>query len=120
MSKFYTDPENNDHGLMVTTDNKWKPFLTRFEVPEKILAEEFDYLTEDDTDGFFKYKGQYYHTSQFLYMAVNHPGLEKWSGVMSFSYSNGIMVKLSRDGERYKVGYYYNCHRDFAIMKKVA
>jgi hypothetical protein len=93
--------------IIVKTDKKWKDFLYDYEVPEKIRTSEFDWLDDDVSDGFLKYKGDYFHVSQFERMPKGVDELSGWDGIMNWSYSNGIVIKLSSDGEQYKIGYYY-------------
>lgn len=91
--------------IKIITDHKWKDFLCRHEVPKEILKSQFDYLSEDEQYGFIKYKGSYHHTSEF----VRIPSVEElkgWDGIKNFSFSNGILIKLSKDGESYQIAYY--------------
>lgn len=96
--------------LVIKTDGKWKDFVYGYEVPPKIMASQFDYLKDgEESDGFFKYKGTWHHTSQFMRFGYPGPGYEYegWDGVMNWSFSNGLLLKISKDGEQYKVAYYY-------------
>lgn len=94
--------------LTIQTDHKWKPFLYRYEVPESILADQFEHLPEDEYgDGFIRYRGRYYHTSDFMRIEHNED-MKDWQGYSSDSYFSGIVVNFSEDGERYQIGRYYS------------
>lgn len=84
--------------MQIITDGKWKQFKFRDEVPAKVLADQFDHLDEDTTDGFFRYRGWWYHTSDFMTTEV-----KGWDGVHGDSFFSGVLVKISSDGEEYKV-----------------
>lgn len=87
--------------MTITTNRQWRNFLYRHEVPAAILASEFGYLTDDDNDGYFRYKGCWYHTSMFL--RAQEPG---WCGVHGDSYSSGVLINLSADGQQYQIATY--------------
>ena len=95
------------------TDKKWKQLKYRSEVPLNILKSEFDYQDEEEIfDGFFCYRGHWYHTDQFFTIGSDNPlanaaGI-KWNGYLSDSFYSGILVELSNDGESYRVAT-YNC-----------
>lgn len=97
--------------MRITTDHKWKPFKYRDEVPAKVLADQFDYQNEEDAlDGFFRYRGYWYHIDEF--MAMHRPGYDPdpfpppWSGYTNDSFFSGVLIELSLDGEMYRVGTY--------------
>ena len=94
--------------VIVTTDHKWKEFKYREDVPKRVLASEFDYQDPKETlDGYFKYKGGWLHLDQFTRIPRSADGLSGWDGIVHWSFSNGVVIKLSPDGEQYQVGYYY-------------
>jgi hypothetical protein len=92
----------------VKTNNQWRDFVYRADVPAKVLAGQFSHLDIDDSlDGFFQYRGYWYHLSDFLRLEVGLAvELPAWDGYYSDSYFSGVVVKISRDGERYRVGTY--------------
>jgi hypothetical protein len=83
--------------MKITTNNAWREFKGRHEVPEKILASEFDWCDSDT--GFIKYKGFWYHTSQFL----KHSAENNWHGSHADSAFTGVLIRLSSDGELYQI-----------------
>lgn len=97
--------------LTIKTDSKYKPFVYRSEVPAKILAGQFNHLSEDDaSDGFFCYRGAWYHLSAFMRSdsadAFTEGGKGAWDGYAADSYFSGVLIRVSRDGETYCVGTY--------------
>lgn len=94
--------------LTIRTDNRWKPFKYGYEVPRSVL-EEYDYLDEYEAeDGFFRYKGQWYHISDFMTVMSNFPQeMRRWDGYFQLGYSDGLVLKVSDDNESYIVGRYY-------------
>lgn len=104
-----------DGKILIRTDDKWKDFTYGYDVPEKVRRSEFDWLDDaESSDHFFKYHGTWHHLSQFERTAgggaagAGSPTFEAagWQGVMSTSYSTGILIKVSADGEQYKVATY--------------
>lgn len=91
--------------LVIRTDHKWKPLRDRYEVPARVLRGSFDWDTEEDLQtGFIRYHREWMHLSEFT---CSDPTLTGWDGVKNWSWSNGVVIKLSTDGEHYKIGYYY-------------
>ena len=89
----------------IITNNHWKPFLYRNEVPQDVLDNELDWC--DDEDGFFKYRDWYYSLSEFMRIDENNPfrtfGYDGYKGDSCFS---GVLIKVSECGEAYKVATY--------------
>lgn len=86
--------------MNITSNYNKREFLSSYEVPEEILKEEFDWCDSDY--GFFKYKGTWYHISQFMRL----PSCPGWNGVLGDSYFSGVVLFVPDGGEFYKVGYY--------------
>ena len=96
--------------LTIKTDNKWKQFKYRNEVPAKVLKDQFDYLSEDDSfDGFILYRKHWYHLSDFMRIE-NHPDdkFSSYHGYSSDSFFSGVLIKVSKDGEMYQIATYYS------------
>lgn len=101
-------PASDEKRLTIKTDNKWHGFKYRNEVPAKVLKDQFDYQDEDISDNFFKFKGTWYHTDQFMRLDDRNGEMKGWDGYAGDSYFSGVLIKLSSDGERYKVATYYS------------
>lgn len=95
--------------VTIKTNRNWRKFSYRSEVPAKVLESQFSHLSDDNDafDNFFQYRGTWYHLSDFL-GASDMPELKGWDGYSSDSYFSGVVVKVSRNGERYKVGTYFS------------
>lgn len=87
--------------IIVKTDGRFRDFKYRSDVPKKVLKSQFDYLDPEVDDGFFSYRGHWYHTSQFMRASI--PG---WDGVAADGFFSGVLIKISSDGEQFKVGTY--------------
>lgn len=95
--------------LTVVSDLKEKPFRFRSEVPEKVLRENFSWLTDICSGNFFKYRARWYHLSEFMHVE-SHTEFSKagWQGYHGDSFFSGILLALSEDGETYVVGTYFS------------
>jgi hypothetical protein len=94
--------------LSIVTNNRFRDFVYRSDVPEKVLADQFDHMSEEDgVDGFFQYRGYWYHLSDFMGIE-NNPEMAGWQGYSSDSAFSGVLICVSRDGESVKVGRYYS------------
>lgn len=80
--------------MNIITDNKWHQFSYRSDVPINIMVEEFSDLT-NEMDGFFNYRGYWYHISDFVAI-MDDAG---WDGCFS-----DVVISLNRNGEEYKIG----------------
>lgn len=91
--------------MEIKSNHQWRGFLYRDEIPESVLDSDFDYLEPDEIDGFIKYKGQFYHLSEFMCVPDNaFPG--DWQGYASDSAFSGVLVRVSQDGEQYQIATY--------------
>jgi len=99
--------------VTIKTDNKWRNLLYGYELPKK-QRKEFDYLNDEEfaISNFAKYRGNYYDVGEFQRVPdirnEDGPMFAKWDGYKSDSYFSGILIKLSSDGERYKIGMFYS------------
>ena len=99
--------------LIIQTNNHNRFFAYRHDVPEEILQEQFDYQDEDTHDGFFKFKGHWYHIDQFMRIDPSAPGgFQKWHGYHADSFYSGVLIQVSDDGETYKVATYIQKYGD--------
>jgi len=90
----------------ITTDNKWKPFKNGYEVPEKVLKEDFDWMDDDEkTDGFINYRKCWYHISEFMTIP-KESSIDGWQAMSPDSAFSAVLLQVSNDGEEYKIGTY--------------
>ncbi len=90
--------------ITIKTDHKWKNFLYRYDVPNKVLNDQFSHLSEDDAnDGFICYHGHYYHLYDFMRYDGKDPVMGAYDGYASDGYFSGVLLKVSRDGEQYQI-----------------
>jgi hypothetical protein len=88
--------------LKITTDHRWKPFKYRYDVPQKVLADQFDWMREGEgEDGFIQYRGWWYHLGDFM---RTEGAIPDWHGYHGDSAFSGVVIKVSDDGEEYMVG----------------
>lgn len=91
--------------ITIKTDRKWRSFKYRGEVPAGILTGQFDWLDAEEADGFIQYRGCWYHLSEFM-RVDGMPSLDGWHGYKNDSFFSGVVIKLSPDGEEYRIGTY--------------
>lgn len=75
----------------------WRNLKYRNEVPKRVLRGDLDWTTEDDINGYFKYRGVWYHLGQF-----ERTKIHGWDGFHGDSFFSGVLVKISHNGERFK------------------
>jgi hypothetical protein len=85
----------------IITNHHWRPFLYRYEVPQDVLDTEFDWLDEMECDGFFRYRGVWYHLSEF--MGFTDPHNEGWQGYYAGTVFSAVLINVSEDCEEYQV-----------------
>jgi hypothetical protein len=92
------------------TNRNWRQFSYRDQVPAAVLASQFDHLSEDDdNDGFFCYRGAWYHVSDFMRSDNGFPNTPfPVDGYASDSAFSGVIICLSSDGERYRVATFFS------------
>jgi hypothetical protein len=96
--------------MKIITNHNWRQFNYRDEVPADVLESQFDWMkddkgdwpTDDYVDGFFCYRGHWYHLSEFMRSACP----EGWHGGKADSFFSGVAIKLSDDGEEFQVATY--------------
>jgi hypothetical protein len=94
--------------LTIKTNNQWRDLVYRSDVPAAVLASEFDYQNaEEILDGFFEYRGHWYHIDGFMRVEHN-TDLTGWDGYASDSYFSGVLIKLSSDGEQVMCATYFS------------
>lgn len=94
--------------LTIKTNNKWRNFVYRSDVPAKVLDNQFSHLAANEfTDGFVCYRGCWYHTSDFM-RVEECAEFKGWDGYASDSMFSGVLIKMSQDGERAKLATYFS------------
>ena len=91
----------NPHNIK--TNRVPRPLVDDYGMTAKELAW-FDWVSpENRSTGFFRFKGELYHLSQFLRMEDPY-----WHGVLNTSMTTGVLVHAEPDGEAVVVGTF--CH----------
>ena len=85
---------------MIITNKHERGILYRSDVPEDVLEDQFDYLPDEEW-GFIRYKGSWYHLSEF--MRMNDP---YWEGVCMTSNTSSTLIKVCGDGDAVIMGYH--------------
>jgi hypothetical protein len=97
--------------LSIITNNHDRHFLYIYDVPQSVQTY-FDHLDDDSaSDGWIHYRGFWYHLSDFMRVGSQVPGndpFSDWDGYASDSYFSGVLIKVSDDGESYRIATYIN------------
>jgi hypothetical protein len=92
--------------MQIKSNYKRRPLLGDVDVPKKVL-DEYDWLDDDEkTDGWMKYKDQYYHLSDFMWIPADIKDMKGWDGYMSDSFFSGIVIKVFYYTDEYIIGTY--------------
>ena len=92
--------------MTITTNRHWRPFLYRYDVPDRVLQEDFDYLAEEDAlDGFLRYRGSWYHLSEFLRLPpTGRLRSTGWTGVYALHAFASVVLQIGDDPSYYQIG----------------
>jgi len=107
--------------MEIITNNQNRPFLYGYEIPETVLNSDFDWLDDEEkSDGFIKYRGRFYHVSEFSAITPassdispsrghydHENSLKDWHGIYTDSAFSGVLVKFSDDFESYQIATCY-------------
>ena len=97
--------------LHIKTNHHERQFVYRYDVPQDILERWFDYQDPEETiDGFFEYRGHWYHVDQFMRLRHPSPEMGEWDGYAADGFASGVVIKISDDGETFKVGTYFSTY----------
>ena len=89
--------------MNIITNHAVRFFKFRDEVPARILAQDFGHLDADESCGeFIQYRRQWYHLSDFLRTSGQLADMG-YQGVVADSYYSGVALRVSNDGETYKI-----------------
>jgi hypothetical protein len=111
----------SNYKTKIVTNHHDRQFVYRYDVPDSVLANELDWTTEEEHfDGYFCYRGVWYHRSDFMsfqgvaFIESPAPGSDstevhsnQWNGYHGDSYFSGVLIKLSEDCETYRIATYY-------------
>jgi len=99
--------------MEICTNNHWRQFKYSYEVPKDVMADYFDHLKVDEVLGqYIMYRNRWYHISDFmsLHNKIHCPNPPKsmtgWDGYLSDGFYSGILIKISDDGDCYRIGTY--------------
>jgi hypothetical protein len=93
--------------LTIKTDGKWKNLKYAYQVPKRVLEQEFDWMYNPDEYTFLKYKGHWFTLSDFMRITPDAPAaIRKWDGASTDAVFTNVLIKISSDGEQYKIGTY--------------
>lgn len=104
---------NMNEKITITTNNHWRNFLYGYELPEKVKPD-FDWIDKEvfECSRFLKYRGWYYTLEDFMsiHNKIHYPNppvwMKRWDGYNSDSFFSGVLIKISDDGEQYKIATY--------------
>lgn len=89
--------------MKIITDNRWKNFKDRSELPKKMQkTEDIDYET-----GFLCYRGIWFHQHDFVRCDHELRDLG-WDGFYSGSVFDGVVIRVHKNNEQYKIGRFYS------------
>lgn len=89
--------------MTIKTNHKFRNLLHWNELTLK-EQKEFDWIESPDEESFFRYGGWVFALSEAMLLA--HP--PPWQGYYGISAFSAVLIQLSRDGERVKVGMMLN------------
>ena len=95
--------------MQIITNNKPRPLLALYELPEKAQAE-FDYVLPDDGScRFVKYKGEWHDCfdMQSISRELGFDQFKGWHGIASDSFFSGTLVRFV-DDDQVIVGRYFS------------
>ena len=102
--------------MTIKSSKRWKILKYGYELPKKWRKEK-DWLTPEEFDNmqFVKAPGKrvwWYALDEFT--ALKDTGLlpagqkEHWHGYLGETVWSGVLLELHKDGDHYRVGYYYS------------
>ena len=97
--------------MKIVTDHKWKLLKDRTDVPSIAKDMDFDWIDfnlEEYWTGFFEYKGAWYHISEFMNVDILLPFYPEWNGYKAETAWSDVVIRISDDGEEYKIGTYFS------------
>jgi hypothetical protein len=94
--------------MIITTNNHPREWMYRSDVPDKVLADRFDWLDPDNEYGFTKYQGTWYHVSEFMRFGYPQSGVNEYGyhAYLNDSMSSGILIKLIDQDDTFIIASY--------------
>ena len=92
--------------IKISSNHQARDLVCFYDMPEK-EQNEFDYVREDHDRcslRFFKYKGEYYDSYEFVRSPDSFPSY--WQGYQSDSFFSGLLIRFSEDDDSVIVGQY--------------
>jgi hypothetical protein len=96
--------------MEIKTNNHWRLFLNGNQLPKRV-RKQFDHLNDEEFNcgSFVKYKGYFYEMSDFLRLPQGNLSATKdWDGYHTDGYWSGVLIKVSPDGDHYKIATFRN------------
>lgn len=101
--------------LTIKTNNQPRRLMSLYDfspADQVKVREHFDWMDQDELEtsySFFKYRGNFYHLSEFMILGSAAPSeLCSWDGYSSDSYFSGIVIRMVNDNEDVVVGTYFS------------
>lgn len=101
--------------LTIKTNNQPRKLLSLYDfspADQLKMRKHFDWMDQDELEtsySFFKYCGNFYHLSEFLFLRSTAPSEFKgWDAYSSDTYFSGIVVRLTNNNEDVVVGTYFS------------
>lgn len=83
--------------VTIKTNHNWRPFCRRSALPPYVF-DDFDYQHPSISDGYFRYRGSWYHLDDFTTCDDSDAEFKGWDAYAGDSYFSGVLIKLSDDG----------------------
>ncbi len=96
-----------DTKTTIKSNKQWRNFLYGYELTEKQKAE-FDYIADIDSHHFIKYKGRIIDPGEFISVPMDSFLDVGWHGYQADGFFSGLVIRISDDGEQYKIGTYFS------------
>lgn len=94
---------------VIKTNKQWREIVRGWDLTAK-ERKEFDWMTREELEdcSFVRYRGWTYSLAEFSRcdQMTRDSILVPWSGYLSDSAFSGVVIKLSKDGERAIMGTY--------------
>lgn len=93
--------------LTIKTNNQWRNFLYGYELTDR-EKQDFDWMEPEELDSapFARYRNRLYALDEFMRIDENAPFPGDWDGYHSDSFFSGVLIKISKCGDMYKIATY--------------